>query len=473
MAAPDWTYDLLPADWTEDSFDWRNHGYRGQAPIPLIEDIDWSKIKRNALLRVGGGSGRIVPPVEPDTVFTPMTLANTCRFGTYECAIATGSRDILFDQLRRRGDKFEPRHHNQEARGNPVGWALVPCVSMRLCTVNGQLHVYAVRLARDCWGDIKKFEKERYPDPGEQVDDPSMLHTTFVSKHPGILKEPRALLVPVAPWLRRPLQILFHTDAYLWYARVYRWGNLYKGDLQLRRREMYYHELVSNFFTELTEISALSVLGQNYSAGFYPSTLLAHLIREYCQKREFPHTEHGSSELLSVTPLAYRTDASLLNWDSYYERTKLLWAYTMGCWSNVFSCWRAHRGLCLDLLTSYYMLNWKTHHISWDMDFIRRHRGAPLVQWCIVPVKKKPWFFDVRDLDIPSTLYPRAEYSDESEDDSSSSSSEDNRRKRKGNAKSDDEGVLRLAEISDADEFLADENDIYDTIRHYPLADPQ
>ncbi|EJD37425.1 hypothetical protein AURDEDRAFT_173499 [Auricularia subglabra TFB-10046 SS5] len=119
------------------------------------------------------------------------------------------------------------------------------------------------------------------------------------------------------------------------------------------------------------------------------------------------------------------------------------------------------------------MLNWKTHHISWDMDFIRRHRGAPLVQWCIVPVKKKPWFFDVRDLDIPSTLYPRAEYSDESEDDSSSSSSEDNRRKRKGNAKSDDEGVLRLAEISDADEFLADENDIYDTIRHYPLADPQ
>ncbi|EJD35419.1 hypothetical protein AURDEDRAFT_175512 [Auricularia subglabra TFB-10046 SS5] len=465
MALPPCTHDLLPPGWSESSFDWENDGYRQPRPPPLVEDIDWSSIRAPRVLRATAGTGRARAYDAPHPVHRTIDPVRATQFGTLDSVLAGSSRDLLYINSTPAAGNSWTHHHRQyeEKRDPAVGWALVPCVAMRLCMVNNQLHVYAARFADDIWGNPAL--NRRAPYPGRQHDFPGQPRTVYESEHPLRFDHPHVLLIPLAPWLRRPLQVLIHTATYFYYVRCHKWADLHSGQQPYRLREAYHHELLSNFFTELVEVAALMKLGQVFPGGFVPSTVFHHFCREWYQSREFIHTPHGSKAMLESAPYAYRTDLSALDWNVYMIRVKLMWAYTMGARSNTFSCSRAHRGLYLDCLTDHYLLNFKTHHTPWDMDLILPTKDSTTPKWCLVPQKKDPYFFDTSDIGTPSAIYPTAVIEEPPRPAQTDVDEEDE----VANALS---GKKKIQIIDDSDPSDADEFIAQDDPRHYPLATP-
>lgn len=407
MAEPQNTYSSLGEHWSESKLDWSNPP---SLPLPLLDDIDWSLVDRPEDTPKGDNDRRPpvrqrVPIVGQKTRTTKLDPARALQFGTYESAVTMESRDILYIGLkevttndRPPRKKLVPHHIEYEERLDSTGWALVPCVAMRLCVINGLLHVYAARYAEDIWGRIEW--NERNPRPGEYDQ-----KNVFIHDHPLKVDPPRVLLIRVPSWLRRPLQILFHTAAYLYYVRCQEEGDVTSGSSAERQREAYYLELMSNFFTELCEIRALEQAG--HSPNGYPSTLHHHLIREWYQDEASCHSIGGSEHLLKILPSAYEQDASKLDWENaYYRRAKSLWKYTMTR-DSMFAYWRAHRCLSLDFFTDEFLLDFATRHTVFDINYMTRHMDGTTEEWCIM-ARDYPPGFDASAGKVPSSLYPIA-----------------------------------------------------------------
>lgn len=407
---PHSTYERLGKDWSEGDLDWTAIGAKaGSLPPPLLDDIDWlvprkqpgdtTKTKRTDQHR------REALQVQDSSSFS-IDRQRALTFGTYESTICMDSRDLLYRRTQKdviaRKEVFTHTHIDYMKKPAPYGWALVPCVAMRLCRINGALHVYAKRFAEDIWGNWEA--NERAPDPGKYNGDKKFKHA-----HPLKVRPARVLLIQVAEWMRRPLQMLFQIAAYLYYHRCQTIGKLTKRPNVDRVQEAYYHELMSNMFTEFAELIALEQAGLRHGPVESLSSFQCHAIREWLQTGPMCHTIGASQDLLAVLPYAYFQDPSTFDWEGdYYVRAKGIWRYTMTT-KNLFAFWRAHRCLSLDFFTDQFLLDFSSLHTAFDINFMRPFKGSPHVKWCIMAGATAPGFDSTHE-DVPSTLYPVTKY---------------------------------------------------------------
>ncbi|EJD47622.1 hypothetical protein AURDEDRAFT_123505 [Auricularia subglabra TFB-10046 SS5] len=413
MSSPDAvqsTYALLGDDWSEESLDWKAL-HPGPLPPPLLDDIDWiippKKPGEKRKLHADYVRRKAIETQASHSVRLDKQRALT--FGTYEATVMMDSRDLFYKHsVQRRDvnnqliDDWDHYHVDLTDRPVPFGWALVPCVAMRLCEIDGVLHVHATRYAEDIWGSWDKNERSPFPGYYDRNDD-------FSHNHPLPVNPPRVLRIPIANWLRRPLQMLFHTAAYLYYHRCQDVGSVGRHACLDRRLEAYYHELMSNLFTEFCELTQLRLDGHLEGPVEYLSCLQAHLFREWCQDGASCHTAEFSGQLLRILPYIYQQDASQLDWEgAYWPRASSLWRYTMTR-DSLFAFWRMHRSLALDFYTDDFLLDFGRLHTVLDINFIPRRKGARKWQWCILAGATAAGF-DKTPEQVPSDLYPIAEY---------------------------------------------------------------
>ncbi|EJD35424.1 hypothetical protein AURDEDRAFT_175517 [Auricularia subglabra TFB-10046 SS5] len=408
MSRPERTYALLGEDWSEASVDWASIKPQFSLKPPILDDIDWDKVDVDETPKPQDGSNR---PSEHLRILLNAQTAQAAsldpervlQFGTYESTVTMASRDILYRRTEERANADPVHIHvNPAARSNAHGWALVPCVAMRLCYIKNELCVYAARYAEDIWRDMSKNELN--PHPGTYDKERNFSHNHPLPVHP-----PRVLVVRIAGWMRRLLQVLFHTAAYHYYHRCQVYASLTDLPLEQRREEAYYHELMSNIFAEFAEFVALDEKGVHEGPIQSLSTAHHYFIREWHREKGSCHNMGFSQRLLDVLPNAYQQDPSQFDWEgTYYENVKALFKFANEK-ESPFAYWRMNRSLALDLFTDDFTLDFSMCHTVWDMDWIPARPSSIEPQWCILG-RKYALGFDATPDKVHSDLYPIVEY---------------------------------------------------------------